>query len=106
MSSGLRTIKLGGVLGKKFGRVHKLAVATPAEAIRALCVLHHGFREFLERSHENGICYKFVIDKDALNSETLKDDMHIERDTRATFMLSPVMAGGKSSFFLSRLCGG
>ena len=98
MSLDLRTIKLGGVLGKKFGRVHKLAVATPAEAIRALCVLHQGFREFLERSHENGIGYKFVIGKDELKSETLKDDVHIERDAHATFMLSPVMVGSKSSF--------
>ena len=34
-----RKIRLKGELGKRFGKVHKLAVKTPAEAIRALCVL-------------------------------------------------------------------
>lgn len=32
----LRTVKLYGELGKRFGREHRLDVATPAEAIRAL----------------------------------------------------------------------
>ena len=48
----LRTIRLGGVLGKRFGRVHRLAVDSPAEALRALSVIKAGFREFMENSHK------------------------------------------------------
>ena len=57
----LRTIKLSGFLGKKFGRVHRLAVDSPAEAIRALSVNINGFREFLENSHKNGVAYSFLV---------------------------------------------
>lgn len=35
----LRDIHLHGALGRRFGRHHRLAVATPAEAVRALCDL-------------------------------------------------------------------
>lgn len=36
--SHLRTIRLYGALGKEFGKVHRLDVRTPAEAIKALLV--------------------------------------------------------------------
>ena len=57
----LRTIRLGGVLGKRFGRVHRLAVDSPAEALRALSVIKAGFREFMENSHKNGVAYRFLF---------------------------------------------
>ncbi|PNQ53699.1 phage tail protein, partial [Vibrio agarivorans] len=34
----LRTIRLYGILGSRFGRTFRLAVSTPAEAVRALAV--------------------------------------------------------------------
>lgn len=43
----LRTIRLHGELGRRFGREHRLAVETPAEAVRALCCLHAGMRQAL-----------------------------------------------------------
>lgn len=43
----MKTIKLYGVLAEKFGRRYKLDVASPAEAIRALCAVVPGFRDFL-----------------------------------------------------------
>lgn len=44
----LREVRLYGDLGRRFGRVHFLAVATPSEAARALCVVLDGFeRMFL-----------------------------------------------------------
>lgn len=39
----LKTVRLYGALGDRFGRVHKLAVSTAAEAVRALCVIIPGF---------------------------------------------------------------
>jgi len=39
----LRTIRLYGPLGTRFGREFRLAVDSPAEAVRALCVLLPGF---------------------------------------------------------------
>lgn len=49
MQQTMRTIKLYGKL-RKFGREFKLAVSTPAEAIKALCVMVPGFEKFLLNS--------------------------------------------------------
>lgn len=45
---GLREVRLYGALGRQFGRLHRLAVRTPAEAVQALCAVLPGFdRAFL-----------------------------------------------------------
>ena len=43
----MKKIKLYGALGKRFGKEHCLDVASVGEAIRALCVLHKGFKDYL-----------------------------------------------------------
>lgn len=48
----MKTIKLYGDMGKRFGREFQLDVKTPAEAIRALCSQLQGFRVYLEQ-HKN-----------------------------------------------------
>ena len=93
----LRTIKLSGFLGKKFGRVHRLAVDSPAEAIRALSVIKAGFREFLENSHKNGVAYRFLVGKEALERSELKESLHMTHSMSTTFELVPVISGAKSS---------
>lgn len=46
----VREVRLYGPLGRRFGRVHRLAVQSPAEAAQALCAVLPGFqREFLGR---------------------------------------------------------
>lgn len=52
--TALREIRLYGVLGKRFGRVHRLAVDSAAEAIRALCVVVDGFEAHLARYSQPG----------------------------------------------------
>ncbi len=54
----MRTVRLYGELGKKYGRVHRLAVRTPAEAIRALSANYKGFRNEMETAHTRGIGYR------------------------------------------------
>ncbi len=56
-------IKLEGVVGKRFGREHNLNVRNPNEAIRALCHLIPGFREYLISAHEYGVFFQAVTDK-------------------------------------------
>lgn len=41
---------LYGDLGARFGRVHRLAVKTPAEAVRALCANFRGFDAYMAQS--------------------------------------------------------
>ena len=55
----LKTIKLYGHLGKRFGKLHRLDVASPLDAIRALSVLQPGFRQALVQ-HPGG--YRVYMD--------------------------------------------
>lgn len=62
----MRTVKLSGELGKKYGRVHYFDVATPAEAIRALSVNFKGFHQELMTAHERNVGYKVITGGEAL----------------------------------------
>ena len=47
MTDRLRTIRLYGKLGARFGRRFRLAVNSPAEAVHALCTMLPGFQQYL-----------------------------------------------------------
>lgn len=84
----MRVIRLNGELGKRFGRLHKLDVRSPAEAIRALCANIDGFHEFLNSSHERGVGYRCIADKDTLDQDGLHKPMS------KSFSITPVVHGG------------
>lgn len=71
MKEELSTIRLYGKLGTQFGRVYQLAVASPAEAIRALCVLLPGFRRHLIESERHGVKYAVFVGKRNLGRDEL-----------------------------------
>ena len=86
----IRPVRLYGALGREFGRIHRLAVASPAEAIRALCVLLPDFETRLQQSDESGIAYAcFVGRKNIVDDEIMypvgADDIRI----------APLLAGSK-----------
>lgn len=96
----LKTIRLYGRLGAKFGRVHKLVVMSTAEAIRALCVLLPGFERELMESKDRGVEYacfigKQNINKDQLNFPTGKDDIRI----------APIIKGAKNGGLFQTVMG-
>jgi predicted phage tail protein len=66
------TIRLLGEAGRRFGRCFQLAVKTPAEAVRALCVQMPELRQYLIESGDNGIAWRVVTDRaEGLNEEQL-----------------------------------
>lgn len=83
----LRTIRLRGELGRRFGRLHKLAVDSPAEVIRALVANHPGFREFLEQSGESGVGYKVIVDDEWVGEDGF------DRPLSRTMSITPVISG-------------
>ena len=85
-------IKLEGVAGKRFGRNHKLAVSNPKEAIRALCQLIPGFREFLTSAHELGIFFQIVTSHSSNNSY---EELGLGC---SSFCLVPVITGAMGLF--------
>ena len=66
------TIKLLGELGRRFGRQFQLAVKTPAEAIRALCMQVPEMRQYLLESGEKGVNWRVVTEHpDGLDEDQL-----------------------------------
>lgn len=56
------TIRLLGEAGRRFGRKFQLAVKTPAEAVRALCVQIPALRQYLLDSEDHGVRWRVITD--------------------------------------------
>lgn len=69
----MKTVRLLGELGKKFGRVIKLDVKTPAEAVRALCVNFPEFQKFVSTSDQRNVGYRVIVGKDSRSVDELHD---------------------------------
>ncbi len=100
MSEQLRTIRLYGTLGTQFGRVHRLAVATCAEAVQALCVLLPGFERELMGSKDRGVGYACFLGKRNLSEDRLCDPAG-----HADIRIAPMVQGAKRSGLFSIVLG-
>lgn len=89
-SERLRTVRLYGKLGAQFGRVHRLAVASTAEGVRALCAILPGFELELTTSKDRGIAYAVFIGKTNITADQLRDPVGSD-DIR----IAPVIQGAK-----------
>lgn len=69
----LKTIKLYGILAKKFGKEFHLAVDNTREAMRALSVQVPGFEHFMLHAHEQGL--EFAVFQDKQNISETEIDM-------------------------------
>lgn len=100
MHDVVRTVRLYGVLGARFGRVHKFVCNSPASAINALCKMIDGFEQFLARSEEKGLAYAVFIGKRNIGQDDLdvppgQDDIRI----------APVLQGSKRAGVLQTVIG-
>lgn len=91
----IRTVRLYGVLGVRFGRVHQFVCNDTAGAIRALCQMVPGFQQFLYESKDKGLGYACFIGKENID----EDGLHYppgDEDIR----IAPVILGsGRGGFF-------
>ncbi len=92
MSDKVRTIRLYGSLGARFGRVHRFAVDSPAQAIGALSAMVPGFEKCLMESQDNGIAFSVFVGKKNVEQEMLSapsgdDDIRI----------APIIMGSKQA---------
>lgn len=100
MSDRIRTIKLGGTLGKRFGRDHFLAVNSAAEAVRALGVLFQGFNQFLTTAKDRGMAFAVFYGKRNIGESELRDP-----PSNNVIRIAPVVQGSKSGGGLQTVIG-
>ncbi len=74
----LKTIKLYGVLGKKFGKEFKLAVESTREAVKALSVQVPGFEQFMLTAHEHGMAFAIFQDDENIGENQIDFDTGAE----------------------------
>jgi predicted phage tail protein len=97
----IRTIRLYGRLGAKFGRVHRFAVSSAREAIRALSTQIKGFEAEMANSKAAGVGYAVFVGKRNLTADELSlppgsDDIRI----------APMLMGAKRAGLFQVLLGG
>lgn len=88
----VRDVILTGALGKRFGKRHRFAVASPAEAVRALCAMIKGFQQYLMESEDRGMKYHVYIGDEGLTSEQQLNNPA----GKSSITFAPVMRGAKS----------
>lgn len=96
----VKTIKLSGSLGRRFGVFHKFAVDSYPEAIRALSSQVEGFKDFMQS--EVGSRMKFAIFVDGRNVGEHEDKAwQCAREVR----IIPIPTGSKSGGLFQAVLG-
>ncbi|HCT6441563.1 TPA: tail assembly protein [Enterobacter hormaechei] len=96
----LTTIRLYGALGARFGRVHKLAVQTSAEAVKALCINFDGLEDYLMNAKKNGMTFAVFRGKSNIGVDDFKA---LSGDT--DIRIAPVMEGAKKAGIFQTILG-
>jgi len=88
----MKVVKVYGALRKRLGQCRfEFDVATPAQAIKALCVNFSGLEKWLIDSEQDGIGYRVTIGK-----ERITDDLSplvMPWSEKEVFSITPVVAG-------------
>lgn len=94
----LRKIKLYGKL-RQFGKEFHLAVSSPAEAIKALCVQLPGFEKFLATAKDNGMEFAVFNGNKNINESEL--NFSGSKDIR----IAPILTGSKRNGLFQTIVG-
>lgn len=96
----LTTIRLYGVLGARFGRVHRLAVQTSVEAVKALCINLDGLESYLLNAKKNGMTFAVFRGRRNIGADDFKN-LAGSTDIR----IAPVMEGAKKAGLFQTILG-
>ncbi|MBR8152816.1 tail assembly protein, partial [Burkholderia vietnamiensis] len=100
MSNTLRTVRLYGVAGTKFGRVHRIAVSSTREAIRALCVTVPGFEKFMMCAKDNGLTFAVFHGRRNVSEDELEHPVG-----RDEIRIAPILIGSKNGGLFQTIIG-
>ena len=97
----LKTIKLYGVLGKKFGKEFHLAVESTREAVKALSVQVPGFEQFMLTAHEQGLAFAVFQDDENIS----EDQIDFETGAKVIKIVPKVIGAGGNNGLLQTILG-
>lgn len=100
MTEKVRTVRLYGALGTRFGRVHRFVVSCAADAVRALCTMVPGLEGELIASRDRGVGYAVLAGRRSLTLEQLRQPVG-DDDIR----IAPVLQGSKAGGLFSIILG-
>jgi len=86
----LTKVKLGGVLGRKFGREFAFDVYSPAEAVKALCVTVPGFERYMYDAAGRGIHFA------CFNGKVNISEPELHLPVKPEIRIMPVPVGAKN----------
>ena len=97
----LKTIKLYGILAKKFGKEFRLDVENTREAMRALSVQVPGFEKFMLHAHEQGLRFAVFQDKQNISEK----ELDMSTDARVIKIVPKVVGAGGDGGILNTILG-
>ena len=97
----LKTIKLYGILAKKFGKEFHLAVESTREAVKALSVQVPGFEQFMLTAHEQGLAFAVFQDDENIS----EDQIDFETGAKAIKIVPKVIGAGGNNGVLQTILG-
>ena len=89
----MKVVKVYGALRKRLGQCRfEFDVATPAQAIKALCVNFPGLDKWLIDSEQDGVGYRVAVSKDRVTEKDVSP-LIMPFSDREVFSITPVVAG-------------
>jgi predicted phage tail protein len=89
----MKVVKVYGALRKRLGQCRfEFDVATPAQAIKALCVNFPGLDKWLIDSEKDGVGYRVAVSKEKATEENVAPLLMPFSD-KEVFSITPVIAG-------------
>jgi predicted phage tail protein len=89
----MKVVKVYGALRKRLGQCRfEFDVATPAQAIKALCVNFPGLDRWLIDSEQDGVGYRVAVSKEKITEEDVTP-LFTPFSDREVFSITPVVVG-------------
>ena len=89
----MKVVKVYGALRKRLGQCRfEFDVATPAQAIKALCVNFQGLEKWLIDSEKDGVGYRVTVSKEKVTEENVAP-LLMPFSEKEVFSITPVIAG-------------
>ena len=99
----MKVVKVYGALRKRLGQCRfEFDVATPAQAVKALCVNFPGLEKWLIDSEKDGVGYRVAVSKEKVTEQDVSP-LLMPFSEREVFSITPVVAGagrGAGQFLL------